>query len=85
MRVQHYQTATLSAASRGYLDGLTDARNDRTPEHSHSAYQFPRELSLIEQRDYTDQYYEAKAKYHAASELDKAWIQKQNERGIIEL
>lgn len=85
MRVQHYQTAPLSASAQGYVDGLSDAREGRTPCHSASAYKFPRQLSLVDQRAYNDAYYEAQAKWAEASDLNQAWVARQNAKGWIEL
>ncbi len=60
----------MSANSKGFIDGLTDAREDRTPEHSLSAYKFPLAAPVAEQEAYNLGYYEAKRAYAAASALE---------------
>ena len=67
------------------MDGLEDARAGRTPEHSKSAYRFPRNLTVQAQRDYNDGYYEAKHAYAEADRLNRQWVARQNAKGWIQL
>ncbi len=60
----------MTVNSKGFIDGLTDAREDRTPEHSASAYRFPLTAPVEEQEAYNLGYYEAKRAYAAAAKLE---------------
>jgi hypothetical protein len=56
-----WQEFIVKANSKGYLDGLADLRNGRTPEHSQTAYKFPRHASIEIQHAYNSGYYGAKS------------------------
>ena len=61
--------------TNGYMAGIADFRHGRTPEHSQTAYDFPRYATTELQAEYTASYYEAKRDMERARELNNAWFQ----------
>ncbi len=59
--------------TNGYMAGIKDYRHGRTPEHSQTAYEFPRYATVQLQAEYTASYYEAKRDMERAREANSAW------------